>query len=108
MSESSSPSNSQSNRLTRSAESKTARSTTVTAARRSQAKSVSRTKPLDRKKQKPQMRLKVFWVIFTDTFTPAAVFAYKDRLKAEQKATELTAATGTTHFVQIVKRVVPE
>ncbi len=54
------------------------------------------------------MRLKVFWVIFTDTFTPAAVFAYKDRLKAEQKATELTAATGTTHFVQIVKRVVPE
>ncbi|MGD9125826.1 MAG: hypothetical protein PVH19_00475 [Planctomycetia bacterium] len=54
-----------------------------------------------------EVRLKLFWGVFTQSLRRVALFDFQDKKAAEAKAAELSEQ-GTPHFVQKVKEVIEE
>jgi hypothetical protein len=61
-----------------------------------------------RSKAAPEVRLKAFWGVFTQSLRRVALFEYSQRDQAKKKAEELSESQKTPHFVQLVKEVIEE
>jgi len=66
------------------------------------------TKKKSRSKAAPEVRLKAFWGVFTQSLKRVALFEYSQRKQAQKKADDLTQSQKTPHFVQLVKEVIEE
>lgn len=55
-----------------------------------------------------EVRLKLFWGVFTQSLRRVAIFNYEEKAAAEKKAEELSESQGSPHFVQKVKEVIEE
>ena len=55
-----------------------------------------------------EVRLKLFWGVFTQSLRRVALFDFQDKKAAEAKAEELSQSQGSPHFVQKVKEVIEE
>ena len=60
-----------------------------------------------RKKAAAEVRVKVFWGVFTQSMKRVALYEFNQKKQAEKKAKELTAAK-TAHFVMKVKEPISE
>ncbi len=58
-----------------------------------------------RKKAAAEIRMKVFWGVFTQSMKRVALYEFNQKKQAEKKAKELTASK-TVHFVMKVKEPV--
>jgi hypothetical protein len=65
-------------------------------------------KKKSRSKAAPEVRLKAFWGVFTQSLRRVALFEYSQREQAKKKAEELSESQKTPHFVQLVKEVIEE
>jgi hypothetical protein len=61
-----------------------------------------------RAKVAPEVRLKAFWGVFSQSLKRVAVFEYSQREQADKKAEDLSHSQKTPHFVQLVKEVIEE
>lgn len=61
-----------------------------------------------RSKAAPEVRLKAFWGVFSQSLKRVALFEYSQRDEAKKKAEELSESQKTPHFVQLVKEVIEE
>ena len=55
-----------------------------------------------------EVRLKIFWGVFTQSLRRVALFDFEEKAEAQAKAEELTNSQGSPHFVQKVKEVIEE
>jgi len=55
-----------------------------------------------------EVRLKLFWGVFTQSLRRVALFEFQEKAKAQAKADELTESQGSPHFIQKVKEVIEE
>jgi hypothetical protein len=61
-----------------------------------------------RKKVAKETRLKAYWGVFNQSMKRLVLFEYADKKAAEKKASELTASSRATHFIQLVKEAIAE
>ena len=61
-----------------------------------------------RKKVAKESRMKAYWGVFNQSMTRLVMFEYADKKAAEKKASELTASSRATHFIQLVKEAIAE
>ena len=61
-----------------------------------------------RKKVAKETRLKAYWGVFNQAMKRLVLFEYADKKAAEKKASELTASSRATHFIQLVKEAITE
>ena len=54
------------------------------------------------------IRRKAFWGVFNQSLKRVALYEYSERKSADKKASELTVAQKTPHFVQPVKEEIAE
>jgi hypothetical protein len=85
---------------------KAKKETAVKEAKEKPAKKVA--KKATRKKAVKEVRLKAYWGVFNQGMKRLAVFEYADKRAAEKKATELSAGSKGTHFIQLVKEPITE
>jgi hypothetical protein len=71
-------------------------------------KAKKKAKRKSRAKAAAEVRLKAFWGVFNQSMRRVALFEYRDRKLADEKAAELTESQNNPHFVQIVKEVIEE
>ena len=62
-----------------------------------------------RKKKEPsEVRVKLFWGVFSQSLKRVATFEFDQKAQADQKAVELGKDGKSPHFVQKVKEVIEE
>ncbi len=61
-----------------------------------------------RKKVAKESRMKAYWGVFNQSMKRLVMFEYADKKAAEKKASELTASSRATHFIQLVKEAIAE
>ena len=61
-----------------------------------------------RKKVAKESRMKAYWGVFNQSMKRLVMFEYADKKAAEKKASELTASSRATHFIQLVKEPISE
>ena len=72
------------------------------AAKKKAAKRKSRAKtPVD-------VRMKLYWGVFSQSLKRVALFEFDEKKKAEKKAEDLSKSGKTPHFVQKVKEAIQE
>jgi hypothetical protein len=55
-----------------------------------------------------EVRLKLYWGVFSQSLKRVALFEFNQRKQAEKKAQELSKSGKSPHFVQRVKEVVED
>jgi hypothetical protein len=68
-------------------------------AKKTKAKRKSRSK-----KVAADVRMKLFWGVFSQSLKQVALYEFNQKKQAEKKAAELNASGKTAHFVQKVKK----
>ena len=76
--------------------------TTKKKAKKKAAKRASRAKSV------ADVRMKLFWGVFNQSLKRVALYDFSQKKQAEKKATELSKAGKSPHFVQKVKEVIEE
>jgi hypothetical protein len=73
-------------------------------------KTTAATTPKVRKPRakKAPVRVRARWGIFDGTMKQVAIFDYNQRVKADEKLTDLREKKKSLHFLQIVKEPMPE
>ncbi len=67
------------------------------------------TKRKSRSKKAPvDVRMKLFWGVFSQSLKRVALYEYSQKKQAQKKAAEMTASGKSPYFVQKVKEVVEE
>ncbi len=66
------------------------------------------TKRKSRAKAAANIRLKLYWGVFSQSLKRVALFEFNQRKQAEQKATDLSKSGKSPHFVQRVKEAIEE
>ncbi len=61
-----------------------------------------------RSKDPADVRMKLFWGVYSQSMKRVALYEYSQKKQAEKKAAELTASGKSEHFVQKVKEVIEE
>jgi hypothetical protein len=61
-----------------------------------------------RAKAAKEVRLKLYWGVFSQSLKRVAMFEFNQRKQAEQKAQDLNKSGKSPHFVQRVKEAVEE
>ena len=61
-----------------------------------------------RTKVAKESRMKAYWGVFNQSMKRLVMFEYADKKAAEKKASELTASSRATHFIQLVKEAISE
>ena len=61
-----------------------------------------------RAKETPQVRMKLFWGVFSQSMKRVALYDFTQKKEAEKKAKELSASGKSPHFVQKVKEAIEE
>ena len=64
------------------------------------------TKRKSKKKEAAEIRLKLYWGVFSQNLKRVAVFEFDQKKEAEKRATELSKGGKSPHFVQKVKEEV--
>jgi hypothetical protein len=59
-----------------------------------------------RKKEAPEIRVKLFWGVFNQSLKRVALFEFNQKKQADKKAEELSQGGKAPHFVQKVKEAV--
>ncbi len=65
-------------------------------------------KRASRAKAAQEVRLKLYWGVFSQSLKRVALFEFNQRKQAEKKAEELSKGGKSPHFVQRVKEAVEE
>lgn len=52
--------------------------------------------------------MKAYWGVVNPSMKRLVMFEYADRKAAEKKASDLTASSRSTHFIQLVKEPIAE
>lgn len=73
-------------------------------------KAVKKKKTTKRKKKSDaaEVRMKLYWGVFSQSLKRVALYEFNQRKDAEKKAKELNSSGKSPHFVQKVKEVVEE
>lgn len=73
-------------------------------------KAVKKKKTAKRKKKADaaEVRMKLYWGVFSQSLKRVALYEFNQRKDAEKKAKELNSSGKSPHFVQKVKEVVEE
>ena len=66
------------------------------------------TKRKTKKKADVDIRMKLYWGVFSQSLKRVALYEFNQRKDAEKKAKELNSSGKSPHFVQKVKEVVEE
>ena len=66
------------------------------------------TKRKSRAKEPVEVRMKLFWGVFSQSLKRVALFEFDQKKEAEAKATALSKDGKSPHFVQKVKEVIEE
>lgn len=61
-----------------------------------------------RKKEPSEVRVKLFWGVFSQSLKRVALFEFNQKKQAEKKASDLSQGGKSPHFVQKVKEVIDE
>lgn len=61
-----------------------------------------------RKKTAAEVRVKLYWGVFSQSLKRVALFEFNQRKQAEKKAEDLSKSAKSPHFVQRVKEAVEE
>ena len=61
-----------------------------------------------RKKAATEVRLKLFWGVFSQSLKRVALYDFSQKKQADKKAADLNASGKAPHFVQKVKEVIEE
>ncbi len=61
-----------------------------------------------RSKAAVDVRMKLYWGVFSQSLKRVALYEFNQRKQAEQKAEDLTKSGKSPHFVQRVKEVIEE
>ena len=61
-----------------------------------------------RSKDPADVRMKLFWGVFSQSLKRVALYEYSQKKQAEKKAEELSATGKSPHFVQKVKETIEE
>lgn len=61
-----------------------------------------------RAKEPAQVRMKLFWGVFSQSMKRVALYDFTQKKEAEKKAKELSASGKSPHFVQKVKEAIEE
>lgn len=61
-----------------------------------------------RKKAAADVRMKLFWGVFSQSLKRVALYEFNQRKQAEEKAEALSKSAKTPHFVQRVKEAIEE
>lgn len=77
-------------------------------AKKSAAAAPKRKKAVRKSAKSKEVRLKLFWGVFTQSLRRVAIFDFEEKVAAETKAQELSESQGSPHFVQKVKEVIEE
>ena len=72
------------------------------------AKDPKAPKKPSRKKTAKESRMKAYWGVYNQGMKRLVMFEYADKKAAEKKASELTASSRATHFIQLVKEAISE
>lgn len=59
-------------------------------------------------KETPQVRMKLFWGVFTQSMKRVALYDFEQKKEAEKKAKDLSGNGKSPHFVQKVKEAIEE
>ena len=59
-------------------------------------------------KETPQVRMKLFWGVFSQSMKRVALYDFSQKKEAEKKAKELSSSGKSPHFVQKVKEAIEE
>ena len=79
------------------------------AAEKSGAKKTKKKKATKRrKKAAAEVRVKLFWGVFSQSLKRVALYEFNQRKQAEKKAEQLSKSAKSPHFVQRVKEAVEE
>ena len=74
--------------------------------RRSSRKKAVSKKHVSESAPNKEVRLKAFWVVYSQNYQRVEVFDYADKKKAEARAAELTETKKMFHFVKMDKKVI--
>lgn len=66
------------------------------------------TKRASRAKEAPEVRMKLYWGVFSQSMKRVALYDYSQKADAVKKAEELSASGKSPHFVQKVKEAIDE
>src|SRR5438128_783877 len=80
----------------------------VSPPKKARAKAPAAPKIRKPRKQKAPPRLRARWALFDGTMKQVAIFDYNQRAAADEKLADLLAKKKGSHFMQIVKEVMPE
>ncbi len=72
------------------------------------AKKKKKAKRKSRKKEPEDIRMKLFWGVFSQSMKRVALYDFTQKKQAEKKAVELSKDGKSPHFVQKVKEAVTE
>ncbi len=72
------------------------------------AKKKKTAKRKSRSKAKADVRMKVYWGVFSQSLKRVALYEYSQKKQADKKAAELTSSGKSAYFVQKVKEVIEE
>lgn len=71
-------------------------------------KAKKKAKRKSRKKADAEVRLKLFWGVFSPSMKRVALYDFSQQKEAEKKAEDLSKGGKSPHFVQKVKEVIEE
>ena len=71
-------------------------------------KKKAKAKRKSRAKAAVEVRMKLFWGVFSQSMKRVALYEFSQRKQAEKKAQDLSKSGKSPHFVQRVKEVVEE
>ncbi len=71
-------------------------------------KKKAKTKRKSRAKAAVEVRMKLFWGVFSQSMKRVALYDFSQRKQAEKKAVDLSKGGKSPHFVQRVKEAIEE
>ena len=78
------------------------------AAEAKKTKKKAKKKSTRKKKTAEDVRMKLFWGVFSQSMKRVALYEFNQRKAAEKKAEDLTKSGKSPHFVQRVKEAIEE
>lgn len=72
------------------------------------AKKKKTTKRKSRAKDPADVRMKLYWGVFSQSLKRVALYEFSQKKQADKKAAELSASGKSPHFVQKVKEAIEE
>jgi len=79
------------------------------AAEKASPETAKKKAPARRKKKEPaEVRVKLFWGVFSQSLKRVALYEFNQKKQAEKKAAELSKDGKSPHFVQKVKEAIEE